>query len=587
MIFHGFDTETDNNEGGGQAVLVTVAGPGRNGLGALRLPRTFSEIFDFLAVKGGRVYVAFNADFDVQAICHDNFISYKTLRTLARFKIARWRDYSFKYVPTKFFTCRKGRKSFTVYDLRQFFGCSLAEAARKHLGIEKLEIPRAWYRRIKSILKNNTWEASKIIAYAERDAEIAFELGKKLVESYTRAGVTPTKLISPASMSIDYFRGDLEREPKPPMYLNQLWQRGFYGGRVEIGSMGKVEGVSLYDIHSAYPAEIAKLVSLDGATMYEGKDNFKFESGIDYGLYHLTAYIPLTWHWGPLAVRDKGKVIYPVGAVKTWCCAPALRLLHRLKIPYKIHKWFEFSGSEGRPIFHDIEKLYLSRRDPILSLAAKLTLNSLYGKLCENTTERIPFGADSYRSRDVYGRFTNYILASHITESVRMKVFDLAHKFGSDACMMATDSIMLSSKSKIPTGPNLGEWDQKGVYKSAVILGCGRYYLEKDDGKIEGYLRGFRGDQHYWKLKVCSRKTAKITTLENLSMLQWSNGAAVGDLNVLNNMTRVIRLDDDKRFWLERPRRIRDAFEGMYRSQPWIVGNAKDLRGCDGSFQQN
>ncbi len=582
MIFHGLDTETDNNPDGGEAVLITVAGETSGTVrGPLVLPKSFDEIFKFLARDKGRRYVAFNADFDIQALLHDNFLPYPKLQKLARFKYMEHKGYHFKYVPSKFCFVSKKDCSFTVYDLQQFFGGTLAQAAKKHLGIEKLEIPKEWYPRMKKILQRpRNMAYSTILKYAQRDADIAFQLGEKLVASYTTAGIVPTRLISPASMAVQYFKKDLEKEKKPPLYVNTLWQKGFYGGRVEIGGMGKFENVSLYDIRSAYPAEIAKLVSLDGATMHNGEGWKGWNLGADYGLYHLTAYVPLSWHWGPLAVRDKGKVIFPVGAVKTWCCLPALKMLNSLNVRYEIHKWWEWSGSSGRPIFTGINKLYLSRQDPVLALASKLSLNSLYGKLCENTTVRFEHGFYNYRSKDFFGPYTNYILASHITESVRMKVFASAKKSDVGAYMMATDSILVNTSrfdEPAPIGQNLGDWDIKGHYKSATILGCGRYFLEHPDGKIEGFMRGFPAAQHYDKLRTCKSRSATIKSLENLSMLMWANGAAGGDLNVLKVTGKNIRLDDDKRYWLERPKRICDAFTQNYRSQPWIVGKKKEL----------
>lgn len=576
MEFYGFDTETDNRKDGGQAVLLTIHG--RNAGDSLVMPKKFDEIFDFLAFKGGRNYLAYNADFDIQAICHDNFIPYRVLMELGRFRVSSWRGYVFRYLPSKFLTVHKATRSFTVYDLKQFFGCSLNEASKKHLGSEKKDIPQSWYNRIKQKLKKGGVEKAKIIDYALHDAALAFKLGEKLCASYQKAGVEVKRLISPASMAVDYFRDDLEREPKPPLYLNRLWQKGFYGGRVEIGDMGTIKGVALYDIHSAYPSIINELVTLRGATMFDGFENDwdgRSYKKADYGLYFVTAYVPVAMKYGPLAVRDKMKVIYPVGAVKTWCGRHALLMLDRLKIGYRVHRWYEFGGSNGDKVFQGVDKLYKSRKDPVLSLAAKLTLNSLYGKLCENQTDRIRFGSGGYRSRDHFGRFTNYIFAVDITERIRCQTYLMALEHG--GVMMATDSVLLPASEKIKTGGDLGEWDLKGVYSSATILGCGRYYLVKPDGSIEGYLRGFRGSGHYDKLKKCRRKFAKLKSLENLKMLQWANGRATGDLNVLNELQREIRLDDDKRFWPERPSRISDAFKRSYESKPWIIGKKEEL----------
>ena len=569
--FWALDTETDNQEEGGQAILITIHGPA--GGKELLFPKDFGAIWEFLK---GREYVAFNADFDIQALCHDSFIPYKILRTLARFKSASWKGWRFKYVPTKFLDISRNGEKVVIYDLQQFYGSSLADSARKHCPelVGKKAIPRSWYACFRAILSSNGWKKSKVLDYARRDAEVCYNLCRRLVESFQAVGVAPKKLISPASLTMEFFGPQMKEEPELDDETNELWSQGFYGGRVEVATLGTIENVNLYDIHSAYPAEIAKLRSLKMAELIEGMTALPSDQP-SYGLYHLTAYVPIQWRFGPLAVRDGGKVIYPVGAVKTWCCLPARRMLDSLGVVYDIHEAHEYLARDVQ-IFSGIENLYHSRKNPVLSLAAKLMLNSLYGKLCEARRERVAVGSDSYRSFRAYGRYTNYILAAHITESVRMRVFDVLHRFGIRAHMAATDSVLI--EGEMPTGPHLGEWDLKGSFKTATILGCGRYFFTKHDGEREGYLRGFPGTRkHAKKIETCRRSYVRLPLLQNLSMLQWANGGAADDLNVLKSVRRELRCDDDKRAWESKFKRLADAFKFKINSQPWIIGTAAGL----------
>ncbi len=573
--FCGLDTETDNNEEGGQAVLITLA------LDDLNLecerPRSWNAIWNFLK---GRTYVAYNANFDIQALCHDTFIPYKKLRELARFKRTTWQGWEFHFIPSKFLTVKKKKESFTIYDLKQFYATSLAEAAKAHLGADqsKMKIPRSWYPRMVELLGKPDWRRAKIIDYARRDARIVFDLCVKLISSFEAVGVKVRKLISPASLTMEFFGPQLRKERPMGDDENSLWQRGFFGGRVEIGTMGALDDVSLYDIHSAYPAEIATLISVKDCELIEGVGKAERASRVAYGLYKLTAFVPLDFRWGPLAVRNGGKVIYPVGAVTTWCGIEGRRTLDRLVIKYEIHESHEYlKPDKPRLIFHGIEDLYASRKNPALSMAAKLMLNSLYGKLCEARRERVAEG-DGYRSYRVYGRYTNYILASHITETVRMKIFNVLHNVGARAYMAATDSVLISDKEKLSIGPGLGEWDLKGHYAKAIILGCGRYILEKEDGTETMMLRGFSTSlKQIKKLKACRRPWVALPLLEGQSLLEWANGGMSGDLNVLANETRRLRLDDDKRYWPSRFPAIGRAFHDRIDSQPWVVGTLPNL----------
>lgn len=577
--FWSVDTETDNNDEGGQAVLITVAGPGDKTDYKL-LPKTFADVWEFLK---GKTYTSVNMDFEAQALCHDTFLPYQELKKLARFKWMKWKGWTIQYIPSKFLTVSKGKEKFTVYDIQQFYGMSLKEAAQKHLGFErKQEIPRSWYRQFKEIFQHKRGvKFKRSLSYALQDARLAYLLTCKLVDSFKAVGVSATKLISPASLTMAYFGPQMREEPELDDDTNEEWEQGFYGGRVEVGSLGTVENLSLYDLHSAYPAQIRGLTSLIGCEVQGGKRAGKIDE-ISYGLYHATAYVPLDWKWGPLAVRDGAKVIYPVGAVKTWFCLPARKMLDRLGVKYVIHEAQEFrrpSGKEPAKIFTGIERLYLSRKDPVLSLAAKLMLNSLYGKLCESRRDRLPTGNDSYRSFRTFGRYTNYVLAAHVTESVRCQVFEVLHKFQGRAHYAATDSVMIEGELTENVGPDLGQWDLKGHYKRVTILGCGRYFMEKDNGESEGYLRGFAGtSRHVEKIKACRRRYVSLPLLQNLSFIQWANRGAADDLNVLKDIKKDLRCDDDKRAWDDKFKMLSDAFKSKIGSQPWIVGTPQALQ---------
>ncbi len=573
MIFHALDTETDNREEGGHAILITTHGPA--GGKELLFPKGWAAIWKFLK---GKSFVAFNADFDIRALCHDSYLPYTMLRTLGRFKIAQWKGWTFKYVPSKFLTVRKDRESFTIYDLKQFYQGSLGKTAEKHLpdGARKNDIPKSWYPKLFDLLRAGGSRANRVRAYARKDAEVCYLLCERLLSSFRAVGVNPNKLISPASLTMEYFGKQLKDEPAMSDEQNRLWAKGFYGGRVEVGTLGTVENVNLFDIHSAYPAEIAQLTSLGNTQLIEGIKNPLPVDQVAYGLYWIRAFIPIHWHWGPLAVRDGTRVEYPVGEVQTWCGLPGRKTLESLGVKYEIKEFHEFKkAANEKRIFSGIESLYTARKNPVLSLAAKLMLNSLYGKLCESRRERIAVGNGGYRNYRAFGRYTNYVLAAHITESVRMRVFQVLHTFGTKAHVAATDSVLI--EGELPTGFNLGEWGLSGRYQRAAILGCGRYFFEgfkADDDKY--LLRGFvLSKQIVKKIKTARRPYVRISGLETQSLLQWSNDDGASDLNVLGNERKILRCSDEKRAWDGKFKSMADAFKIKLTSKPWVRGTSK------------
>src|SRR3990167_8904998 len=116
-MFYAFDTETVNRPGHGEACLLIRSG--LLGPEFLEFPKDFDQIFNFLE---GRRNVAWNADFDIRAICHPAFLDFKVVENLAISGRANTGLYFLKYIPGKFLEVyKRGGGKFVVYDLMQFF----------------------------------------------------------------------------------------------------------------------------------------------------------------------------------------------------------------------------------------------------------------------------------------------------------------------------------------------------------------------------------------------------------------------------------------------------------------------------------
>ncbi len=587
MSFLSFDTETINRRGFGQACLLIASRP--DGTIATReFPKTFRGVYSFLARKPRPVYLAYNMDFDIRAIVHPNFLPFSVVENVGLFGRAEHQGLRFKFIPGKFLevTGEDGR-GFMLNDLKQFYGMSLGAAAAKYLPERpKLPFPKSWYNQMDKCLRDA--RRARTMAYAIQDVDSTEGLKDKLVDSMTALGLKTKRLSSCASFARARYGGILERV-RAPDYINKLFERGFFGGRIECNRLGVVKGVKLYDINSAYPSEIAKLKDPTKGEHVQSERGTK-SSKIDYGLYLVEADVPREERFGPLAVRRAGGVFYPVGRVKTWCCLPGLRAVREAGFPVKVLKAYEILDCPPAPLFSDIGSLYALRKGSDVGLAIKLTINSLYGLMAEATNylaedptgERLA-GSRSVVSRSRYGKLTNFIMASQITEAVRMRLWKEARRMGDAVHFMATDGLLVDNSVSLPCGGGLGDWGLKGEFASAVILGCGRYLLRGKFGAKPGddeefHLRGFPVRRDLFdKLARCKRKRAYIKMLDTLSLREWASDLLADSLNVLAPSSKRLEVNDEKRYWLKTFPAVKDYFSGTVESKPFIVGRVQDF----------
>lgn len=596
MKFLSFDTETVNRRHNGQACLLIASRPDGT-IKTHESPRNFRTVFNFLASKPRSKYVCYNLDFDTRAIVHPNFLPYSVVENVGLFGRANDKRLHFRFIPGKFLEVfEPGGKGFTLFDLAQFYGMSLERASKKYLpGREKKSIPRAWYNHMDTHLKMPATR-QRLLDYAIGDVDSTEGLKDLLLKSLKALGMNPSRLSSCASLARGRYGKILERV-RAPDYLNKSFERGFFGGRIECNRLGVVSNVKLYDINSAYPAEIAKLKDPSKG------EHFESEKGVqrwttkrpDYGLYFLDAQVPLNWQFGPLAVRDRGRVFYPVGRVRTWACYPAVEALREAKVPFEIKRAYEIFDCPPEPLFPDINELYKARKNEDGSptdaqLAIKLCLNSIYGLTAEATnylqedlTSDRRAGSKSVVSRSRYGKLTNFVLASAITEAVRMKIWRVMKEAGNALQFVATDGVLVDESFSMEIGGELGAWGLKGVFDRGVVLGCGRYILSgKRDAKPgdseEFHLRGFPVRRDIFdKLSRCKRRTAYIKMLDTLSLREWSTDLLADSLNVLAPRGKRLEVNDEKRHWPKRLPAVKDYFSNTVESRPFITGRPSDF----------
>lgn len=565
------DTETVNRPGRGEACVI-----GRmtdNGPLYLESPKGFDHIFNFLA--GSRL-VCWNMDFDARAIFHPCQVPASVIEDVGLFGRGKWRGYSIKYIPQKLFEVRGRKTSFVLYDLQQFYDCSLDTASSKYLGERKIKIPSHWYNRMDYYLKH---ERKKVLEYLARDLSLTQRHLDHLIKSVGSLGIKVERLTSAASLTKQYFREELENE-KMLGSDNWAFRDSFYGGRIEVNILGQTGPCEGWDLHSAYPSILARLPTTRGLRVDSGPE-WKYR-GADYGVYKVLVDIPRDWDSGPLALRHDNTVLYPVGRFITRCGTDGIKCLRRNGIKFRVLSAREIFSSSKRPIFgNKLRALYRLRKDPALKLGVKKVMNSLYGGLGEENKHSIRGDLECggrlvlwhrIKARAEFGRYTNFAIAARTTEAIRIKIWETAHRSRLPIYSFATDGILAAPGLKLKTGPNLGQWGDCEKYKRGVIFGCGRYalYPRRSGDPSKFALRGFPvSSENIKKILRSRRDWFRINQLSTATMREWCVMQAA-DYNVLSEYPLVFRVEDNKRWWPRKLKTLRSYSRQQVLSRPLL-----------------
>ena len=561
--WRGFDTETVM----GRAILCTTDQD------ALAYPRSFAEIVEWLAAQGER-FSAFNMDYDARA----GFLMLPrpVLTKLHYNTRAIWRGYKLEYLPRKCLAVTTPeKKRIEVYDVRQFYGGSLASAARA-VGMEKHELPKSWYWRMDWALEK--WPET-VIAYALEDADIARALMVKVETSLSNMGRPCKRPFSPAAVARAYFGERLKFDE--PRWVQYLHKSAYRGGRIEVFQRGRTGAGVALDLNSAYPAALARALDPRKMTLAHTKT---FREDAFYGSYRCEVTIPREGFrmLGPLAYTDEIEgvktAVYPTGIFEVVLDRESYKLARDLGIGVKILDSWEYIVNESILLFPEIPALYERRKtEPELSLAIKLTLNGLYGILCQEIGVYVKAKRVTEETRELAGAFqhrisrlgncTHFAVAAFVTGATRALVYRLASLRPSKLLYIATDGVGFQGESPIQPdeGKPLGGWSAE-TFEDSVIVGCGVYSLKKG-GKWVDKMRGLRTTRPLIEMLDTPRRTWK-TSVVNVDTLADHVRESGAELNVIRKIKRTFDVNFDvKRAWPEPVRSARFLLENRQTSE--------------------
>lgn len=304
----------------------------------------------------------------------------------------------------------------------------------------------------------------------------------------------------------------------PDIY--EMANAAYYGGIFETLAHGRIDGpVYQYDLNSAYPAAIAQLPSLRGATVRTTEDRDEALQALADGAIVLASvdFVATQKLIGALPVRHRGKE-QEDGSSNEVSYRPGLGIT---QVPLQevldaeanglLEKWglieaaiIEVDRELPKPFAHVAalynRRLEAGKKSP-LGLAIKLILNSLYGKMAQG------FSYD----------YASPVYAALISSAVRSEIYRAigTHPHGvAGLIRVETDAVFFFTEHPtLPLSDRLGEWDLTQYDGGIWSIGPGLWasmVRDESDGERERWMtdtlktRGFTQEAFYraWEPKI-------------------------------------------------------------------------------------
>jgi hypothetical protein len=338
----------------------------------------------------------------------------------------------------------------------------------------------------------SSWE------YVERDTEITWKYSQLMQSRYNKLGTSFNATLPSSSLELfrrNYLPFSVEQ---PPIEILEKLFTAYYGGRTEVFNLAPQTGTINYiDVNSMYPFVMLK--------PFPNPNNYILKEKPDLskmGVCQCTLQIP-NLRFGPVPYRTD-RLIFPIGKVTgAWTYEEIKAVLHRGGKVLNYEWCIEFPDI-CFPFESFITALYKVKsesKDEIERQAAKLFMNSLYGKMGEKIDSVEMMGINNVpkdKPATCYGEFAfvnmgrrypnhcNAIWAIYTTAYARLHLLEsmeLIEQNGGEVFYTDTDSLMF--RGKLPNlGNKLGDWKLEGVYDFAHFLAPKLYALSEKGNRI-------------------------------------------------------------------------------------------------------
>lgn len=517
----------------------------------------------------------FNIKFDFESMI--KYLDYSDLLQLYNEHNLEYKKFELRFISGKFFSILdKNNHHYYFYDMHNFLDTSLNEASKKYLNDQKTEGMDG--NKLNTDLGYWKENHDKIIEYCIHDAYLTKKLADYFWQIvYANLKYHPKYPFSKGKLSEEYFlqHCDIPTINNINEKVLETGYSAFKGGRFELLQRGFFDKTFVYDIKSAYPAEIQNLVDY---TKGVWKKTDKLNPDSYSGFYNCSVQ-GMEPFFSPFMLKASTLNVYPNGRfMQTFAKREILFIEeHFPNCEIKIKSGFEFYPEMlVYPFKSEINRLYRwkeKEKDADIKLVIKIILNALYGK-----TIQIAGGAT--------GKLFNPLWASEITAGARLKLFELGLQKPDSVIMFSTDGVHATEKLKVPKNPELGEFAFE-FEGSGVYIMSDTYHLWNDAQKQKYKMRGFsltidkdtKNKNNEIMLKEILQSMKNKTKYKYYTFRPYHLGEClihtktkkVEDLNIFYQVEKTIDINGDtKRLWERDFRNGIDVLENNIQSLPMV-----------------
>lgn len=448
------------------------------------------------------VHVAFSFKYDIDMILKD--IPPVGMRYLMKHNRMRWKGYHLEVLPGKWFQVGKDGTHCRIYDLFSFFACSFVKALEKwNVGTPEQLDRIARGKEGRSTFTLDSLE-SEVLPYWSEELSLLALLAERLRTVLYSAGIRPAMWHGPGAVANFLFKQNKSELAMPeydsiPEGVKNAGQFAYAGGRFEAFRIGLYDGpVYSADINSAYPYAMSTLPNMATGVWIHEPEFHGIPDDTRVAMFHVRyRYTPewrrsLIYDGFPGAAHyryaNSGTVHYRDRSPGVWVHLPEFR---NLFTQWKAGMFAQFDVLEswvylddGTSPFHWVTEIYNQRLEwkndktygsdgNPAQLAAKLGINSLYGKLAQRVG-----------GRTGKPKWHNLEMAGHITSTCRAMLYEASWRQHQDIIAYQTDGIYSTRPLEfVPngSGESIGQWELV-EYSGMLHLQSGVYWLRDKEG---------------------------------------------------------------------------------------------------------
>ena len=383
----------------------------------------------------GSAYVGFFFTYDINMMLRD--IPLPKLKRLWNDKWLFWRGYILEWTPTKSFTIRREtpNRSRTIYDVGGFFQCSFVKALETWQAAPPEAIERIGGMKEQRDTFDQT-DRNEIRDYCLEECRYLVTLMDKLQGALHTANLTPNTWQGAGSIAARLLqREGIKRHRQPDTHwgedIYEAILHSYFGGRVELFLQGNHDGITAYDVTSAYPYAATLAPSLQGS--FCNTDRIP-----EWGLCHVRWSLPTDTTICPFPFRHKKGIYWPTNGEGYYHACEVREAIKAYGDAIELIEAWEYTPENDTKPFAFIQEAFNARAEfkrtgNPAEKAIKLGLNALYGKLAQGI---------GYRGKPPAHR--SYLWAGFLTAHCRSTMFRLAMEHPHSVVMVATDGIFLN-----------------------------------------------------------------------------------------------------------------------------------------------